>query len=64
MEDDLNERRPQWKTTLMEEDLQLQMKRTSIEDDLSGRPSQWKTISMEGDIKEALQEADDINLPS
>ena len=48
----------------MEKNLQLQMKRTSIEDDLSGRPSQWKTISMEADIKEALQEADDINLPS
>ena len=56
MEDYLNERRPQWKTT-------------SIEDNLNGRQPQWKTpqwnksqwmtTSMEEDLKEALQEAYD-----
>ena len=51
MEDELNERQPQWKTT-------------SLKDDLNGRRPQWKTISMEDDIKEALQEADDISLSS
>ena len=34
MEDDLNGREPQWKTT-------------SIEDDQTGRQPQWKTTSME-----------------
>ena len=51
MEDNLNERRPEWKTN-------------SLEDDLNGRQPKWKKISMEEDIKEALQEADDISLPS
>ena len=35
-----------------------------MEDDLNGRQNQWKTTSMEDNIKEALQEVDDINLPS
>ena len=51
MEDNLHGRRPQWKTA-------------SIEDDLNVRQPQWKMISMKDDIKEALQEADDISLPS
>ena len=51
MEDYLNGRRPHWKMT-------------TKEDNLNGRQHQWKTISMEEDIKEALQEADDISLPS
>ena len=37
MEDDLNGRQPQWKTT-------------SIEDDHNGRQPQWKTTSMEDDL--------------
>ena len=41
MEDDLNERQPQWKTT-------------SMEDNLNGRRAQWKTSSMEDDIKGGL----------
>ena len=48
MEDDLNERQPQWKTTL-------------TEDTLNGRRTQWKTTPMEDKIKEVLQE--DISLP-
>ena len=44
MEDNLNERRPEWKTNSMKNNLTI--------------------ISMEEDIKEALQEADDIRLPS
>ena len=44
MEDDHNGRRPQWKTT-------------TIEDYLNERQPQWKIISTEDDIKEALQEA-------
>ena len=37
MKDVLNGRRPQWKTT-------------SIEDDLNGRRPQWKTTLMEDDL--------------
>ena len=37
MEDDLNERRPQWKMT-------------SMEDDLNGRWPQWKMTSMKYDL--------------
>ena len=51
MEDNLNGRQPQWKMT-------------SMEYDLNGRQPQWKKISMEDNIKEVLQEADDISLPS
>ena len=51
MEDNPHGRQPQWKTT-------------SMKDDLNGRQIQWKTTSMEGNIMEALQEADDISLPS
>ena len=40
------------------------LKNNLMEDDLNGRQPQWKAISMEDDIKEALQEADDISLPS
>ena len=50
MKDDLNDRRPQWKTT-------------SMEDNLNGRRPQWKTISLEDNINEDLQEADDMSLP-
>ena len=51
MEDNLNKRRPEWKTN-------------SMEDKLNGRQPQWKKIAMEDNMKEALQEADDISLPS
>jgi len=51
MEDNLNGRQPQWKTT-------------SMKDDLNGRQTQWNRTSMEDDIKEALQESDDISSPS
>ena len=51
MKDDHNGRQPQLKTN-------------SMEDGLNGRQPEWKTFSMEDDIKEALQEADDISLPS
>ena len=47
MEDDLNGRQPQWKTTSMEDDLngrQPQWKTTSMEDDLNGRRHQVKII--------------------
>ena len=37
MEDDLNGRRPEWKTT-------------SMEDDLNRRLNQWKTTSMEDNL--------------
>ena len=47
MEDDLNGRRPQWKTT-------------SMEDDLNGRQPQYKTTSMEDDLKMNSIE-DDLN---
>ena len=50
IEDDLNGRRPQWKTTSMEEDLngrQPQWKTTSMKDDFIWRQSQWKTTLME-----------------
>ena len=43
----LNGRRPQWKTTSMEDDLNRrrpQGKTTSMEDDLNGRRHQWKVI--------------------
>ena len=53
MEDDLNRRRPQWKTTSMEDYLNArrpQLKTTSMEDDLNGRQPQWKTTSMENDL--------------
>ena len=56
-----------WKTTSMEDDLNgrwPQCKTTSIEDNLNERRPEWKTNSIEDDIKEALQEADDISLPS
>ena len=39
MEDNLNGRQPQWKTT-------------SMEDDLNGRLPQWMTTSMEEDSME------------
>ena len=35
-----------------------------MEDNLIERQPQWKTTPMEDNIKEALQEADDISLPS
>jgi hypothetical protein len=53
VEDNLNERQPQWKTTSMEDDLngrRPQWKTTSMEDDLNGRRPQWKTTSMEEDF--------------
>ena len=46
MEDDLNGRRHQWKTTSIEDDLNgrlAQWKITSMEDDFNGRQPQWKT---------------------
>ena len=61
MEDDLNGRRPQLKTTSMEYNLNGRLngrrnqwkttslnisKTTSMEDDLNGRRPQWKTNSM------------------
>ena len=51
MEGDHNGRQSKWKTTIFEHDQ-------------NGRQPQRKTISIEDDIKEALQEADDISLPS
>ena len=39
MEDNLNERQPQWKTT-------------SREDNINGRKPQWKATSMEDNINE------------
>ena len=51
MEDNLNVRRPEWK-------------KNSMDDKLNGRQPQLKTVSIEDNIKEALQEADDISLPS
>ena len=59
MEDDLNGRQPQWKTTSIEDNLnerQPQWKTTSM-----GKKCQWRITSMEVDPKEALQE-DDISL--
>ena len=50
MEDDLNGRRSQWKTTSREDNLnerQLQLNTTSIKDDLNQRQPQWKTTSIE-----------------
>ena len=55
MEDDLNGRQPQWKTTTMEDDhneRRPQMKTTSIEDELNGRRSQWKTTSRKPYLKQ------------
>ena len=54
MEDDLNGRKSQLKTTsmkddLIEDDFNLrwpQLKMTSMEDDLNGRRPKWKTKSM------------------
>ena len=46
MEEELNERQPRWKTTLMEDNLKgrrPQWKTTSIEDNLYGRLPQLKT---------------------
>ena len=40
MEDNINGRQPQWKTT-------------SMEADLNGMKPQWRTTSMEEDLKEA-----------
>ena len=54
MEDNLNGRRPLWKTTLVEDNLsgrRPQWKTTSVEDDLSGRRPQWKTTSVEDDLR-------------
>jgi len=51
MEDDLNGRQPQQKTT-------------SIEDNLNGIKPQWRTTSIEKDLKKALQEAYEISLSS
>ena len=42
MEDNLNGRRPQWKTS--------QWKTTLMEDDLNGRQPQWKKTSMEDEL--------------
>ena len=53
MEDDLNGRQSQWKTTSMEDDLngrQPQWKMTSFEDNLNGRQPWWKTTSMEDSL--------------
>ena len=58
MEDDLNGRQPQWKTTSLEDNLneiQPQWETTSM-----GEKYQWRITSMEEDLKEALQE-DDIS---
>ena len=49
MDDNLNGRRPQWKTTSMEDDLngkQPQLKTISIEENLNGKQSQWKMITL------------------
>ena len=49
MEDDLNKRRPQWKTTSMEGDFdgrQPQWKKTSMEDYINGRQPQWKMTTI------------------
>ena len=42
MEDDLNGRSPQWKTTSMEDNLNG--------DDINGRQPQWKMTTMEENI--------------
>ena len=52
MEDDLNGRRPQWKTTLMEDDFkgrQPHWKTTIMEDDIKG--PKWKTTSVEVSVR-------------
>ena len=46
MEDNLNGRQPQWKTTSMEDNLNKrrpEWKTKSMEDELNGRQPQWKT---------------------
>ena len=48
MEDNLNGRRPQWKTNLIRR--WPQWKTTSMEDDLNGRQPQLKTTTMEDDL--------------
>ena len=48
MEDDLNGRQPQWKTTSIEDNLnerRPEWKTKSMEDDLNGRQTQWRTTS-------------------
>ena len=47
MEEKLNGRQPQWKTT-------------SMEDNLNGIKCQWRTTSMEEDLQEVLQEDENI----
>ena len=49
MEDDLNERRPRWKTASMEDNFNGR-RRTSIEQDLHGRWPQWKMTTLEEDL--------------
>ena len=52
MEDDLIERRPQWKSTSMEDNLngrQPQWKMTSMEDDLNGRRLQCISLTNTGE---------------
>ena len=51
LDNKLNGRQPQWKTT-------------SMEYDLNGMKHQWRTTSIEEDLKQALQEAYDISLSS
>ena len=55
MREEFNGRQPQWKKTSMKDDLNGK---------INGRQPQCKTTSMEDNIKEALQESDDISLPS
>ena len=43
MEDNLNGRQPQWKTTPMEDDLNGKGKNTSMEEYLDGSRPQWKS---------------------
>ena len=49
MEDDLNGKWPQWKTTSKEDD---QWKMSLMEDYLNGRLPQWKTTPMEDNLNE------------
>ena len=48
MEDDLCGRQPEWKTTYMEDDLNISTR--SVEDDLSERRPQWMTTSVEDNL--------------
>jgi hypothetical protein len=53
MEDNLNERQPQWKMTSMKDTLKrkcLQWKKTSIEDHLNGKQAYFKKIKMNEDL--------------